>query len=190
MTTPAVDVARFDPVITTERQRTFTRDFLATWDKNEFWDELMIGERRELPDRFEVQEEDVLAYNTALGETHPLYVDPEYARRHAPDGTVLVHPIFATTVVFWFSQPGTQGSWIRTPGARNPFQHFEIYGRLRVGDRLRMLQENSERFWRRDKAYVTTHALIQDHTGTTKVETWGTLILPSTYDAVRTYAEA
>ena len=187
---PTVDVARFAPLMSTERQRSFPCDFLATWEQNEFWGELVIGELREAPGRFEVREEDVLAYNLAVGETHPLFVDPEYARGHAPGGTIVVHPIFATTVVFWFSQPGVQGSWIRTPGARNPFQRLEIHEPIRVGDRLRLLQENSERFWRRDKAYVTTHGFIQDQSGTTKVEVWGTLILPTTPDAVRHYAEA
>lgn len=187
---PAVDTARFDPLMTTERQRTFPRDFLATWEENEFWSDLVVGELREAPGRFEVREEDVLAYNLSVGETDPLYVDPEYARAHAPGGTLVVHPVFATTVVFWFSRPGVQGSWIRTPGARNPFQRFDIHSPIRVGDRLRLLQENSQRFWRRDKAYVTTHGLIDDQTGTKKVEVWGTLILPVDRDAVRQYAEA
>lgn len=185
-----VDVARFAPKMTTERQRTFTSDFLATWRENEFWNNLVVGEWVDVPGYFDVRQEDVLAYNLAVGETHPLYVDPEYARRHAPGGTLLVHPVFATTVVFWFSQPGRQGSWIRTPGARNPFQRFEIRESIRIGERLRLKQENSDRFWRRDKAYVTTHALIENQQGTPKVEVWGTLILPPDIDAVRTYAEA
>jgi acyl dehydratase len=187
---PTVDTARFEPLMTTARQRAYSRDFLATWEDNEFWADFTVGEMREAPGRFEVREEDVLAYNRAIGETDPLFIDPDHARMHAPGGTVLVHPVFATTLVFWFSAPGVQGSWIRTPGARNPFQHFKIHDPIRVGDRLRMLQENSAKFWRRGKAYASTHALFQDHKGRTKVEIWGTLILPTTPDAVRTYAEA
>ncbi|MGV9709295.1 MaoC family dehydratase [Gordonia sp. NPDC003424] len=189
-TTNAVDTARFERFVTTERQREFHRDFLSGWRANEFWADLEVGVWQDLPDVFEVRQEDVLAYNRAVGEEHPLYVDPEYARAHAPGGSVLVHPIFATTVVFWFSQPGRQGSWIRTPGARNPFQHFVIHDQIRVGDRLWLRQENSERFLRRGSAYVTTHGLIRDVTGRTKVETWGTLILPRTREDVREYAEA
>jgi acyl dehydratase len=187
---PNTDTARFEPLMTTERQRGYTRDFLETWEQNEFWDSLAIGEVREAPGRFVVAEEDVLAYNRSIGETHPLYVDPDYARAHAPRGTVLVHPVFATTVIFWFSQPGAQGSWIRTPGARNPYQRIEVRDRLLVGDRLTMLQDNSERFWRRGKAYITSHASINDHTGRQKVEMWGTLILPVSHDDVSKFAHA
>lgn len=190
MTTNTVDVERFAPKMTTQRQRGFTSDFLATWRDNEFWDEYEVGNPETDPRVFDVLEEDVLAYNLSVGETHPLYVDPEYARVHAPGGTLVVHPVFATTVVFWFSQPGRQGSWIRTPGARNPFQRFEIREPIRVGDRLRLTQDNSDRFWRRGNAYATTHAVIEDQRKSPKVEVWGTLILPPDVDAVQKYAEA
>lgn len=187
---PSVDVARFEPRMTTNRQRTFANNFLKTWEEHEFWDTLTIGDMRPIPGVFEVGEDDVLAYNLSIGETHPLLIDPEYARKHAPGGTIVVHPVFATTVAFWFQRPGVQGSWIRTPGARNPFQRFEIRQPIRVGDHLRLWQENREKFWRRGKAYVTTHGILRDQSGTNKAEFWGTLILPHTHDEVRRFAEA
>ncbi|MEB3734707.1 MaoC family dehydratase [Halopseudomonas pachastrellae] len=167
-----------------------SRDFLATWEQCEFWNTVEVGGLRQNPRTFVVQEEDVLAYNKALGETHPLFIDPEYARSHAPHGTVIVHPVFITTIAFWFAQPGDGGSWIRTPGARNPFQHIEIFDPIRVGDRLTQKQETSDRFWRRDKAYITTHSVLTDQNDRKKVEFWGTLILPPTADDVRPFATA
>jgi len=99
MTTNAT--ARIEPLVRTATQRRYSRDFLKTWPDNEFWDTLAVGEWQQSPGSYVVAEEDVLAYNRALGETHPLYVDPDYARVHAPRGTVLVHPVFATALIFW-----------------------------------------------------------------------------------------
>ena len=180
---------RFEPMVQTDKQRHFERDFLATWEACEFWDTLEIGVMQPAPGTFRIEEEDVLSYNRALGETHPLFVDPDYARRHAPDGTVLIHPVFTTTIGFWFAQPGAQGSWIRTPGARNPFQRVEHRSRMRVGDRLTCWQENSDRFWRRGMAYITTHALIYDQNEDEKAELWGTLILPPSREHVRAFGD-
>lgn len=181
---------RFEHLLITEHQKDFNRDFLATWEECEFWNSADIGQRETCPGNFIVKEEDVLSYNRSIGETHPLFVDPEYARAFAPRGTVLVHPVFTTTVAFWFAQPNVQGSWIRTPGARNPFQRIEYKDRIHVGDRLTMVQENSDRFWRRDKAYITTHGVIYDQNGREKARVWGTLILPPNAEDVRYFATA
>lgn len=172
----------------TAKQREFEHDFLASWEEHVTWEEAPM--RRPIADDrvFVVEEEDVLAYNRALGETDPLLVDPRHAREHAPDGTVLVHPLFTTTIAFWFATPGTSGSWIRTPGARNPFQRVEIHDRIQVGDRISVVHENSDRFIRRGQHYLTTHAALRDQHGTVKAEAWGTLILPPTREEARFFA--
>ncbi len=175
---------RFEHLLTTAKQRAFDRDFLSRWDATEYWDTLVIGVSEQHPATFVVEEEDVLAYNIAVGEQHPLFIDPEFAKQHAPRGTLLVHPVFTTTVAFWFAQPPTQGSWIRTPGSRNPFQKIVFHERINIGDHLRVTQENSDRFWRRDKAYVTTQVSINDINGAPKAVCHGTLILPPDRDAV------
>ncbi len=107
----------------TAKQREFERDFVATWEDHVTWDAAAMREPIQTPGEFVVEEEDILAYNRALGETDPLLVDPDYAREHAPGGTIVAHPLFGTAVAFWLSRPGTICSWIRTPSARNPFQH-------------------------------------------------------------------
>lgn len=181
---------RFEPLLRTEKQRGYDHDFLAHWEGNEFWDTLTIGERQRHPRTFTVEEEDVLSYNLSVGETHPLYVDPGYARRHAPRGTILAHPVFTTTIAFWFAQPGYQGSWIRTPGARNPFQRIDLRDRIHVGDRISLIHDNHDRFWRRGKGYMTCRLTLVDHEGREKALCHGTLILPSTREEVRRFAEA
>lgn len=181
---------RFEHLLTTEKQRTYNREFLDQWESIEVWSSLAVGEKTRHPKTFAIEEEDVLSYNLAVGETHPLYVDREFARRYAPRGTILVHPVFTTTIAFWFAQPPTQGSWIRTPGARNPFQRIDYRERIHIGDKLNMIQENCDRFWRRDKAYMTTKVTLVDQEGREKAECLGTLILPSTREEVRGFATA
>lgn len=181
---------RLAALASTAKQREFDHDFLAGWEGCVAWEDAPMRQTVIYPDEFIVEEEDVLDYNRALGETDPLFIDPAYAREHSPDGAVLVHPVFITTIAFWLAKQGSPMSWIRTPGARNPFQRIEIKKRIKVGDRLTMLQENSDRFIRRGKPYITTHAILRDQHGTEKAEIWATLILPPTREDVRRFATA
>ncbi|MGH3561812.1 MAG: MaoC family dehydratase [Mycobacterium sp.] len=174
----------------TAKQREFECDFVATWEDHATWDAAVMRQPTQIPGEFVVEEEDVLAYNRALGETDPLLVDPDYAREHAPGGVVVAHPLFATAVAFWLSRPGTICSWIRTPGARNPFQHLEIHEPIRVGDRLTATMENSDRFIRRGQHYLTAHVEVRDQRGMVKVEFSATLILPANRDQARRFATA
>lgn len=57
----------FEHLVETERQRGFTRDFLATWEDCEFWDTVEVGQMKRNARTFIVEEEDVVAYNRALG---------------------------------------------------------------------------------------------------------------------------
>lgn len=181
---------RFRHLLRTQKQLGFDADFLARWEANEFWDSLVVGEKQRHSATFVVEEEDVLSYNLAVGETHPLFVDPEFARAHAPRGTILVHPVFTTTIAFWFAQPEAQGSWIRTPGARNPFQRIDYRERIHVGDRLSLVHQNWDRFWRRGKAYMIGQLSLVDQEGREKAVCHGTLILPPSKDDVRRFADA
>lgn len=174
----------------TAKQRAFDGDFVATWEDHVTWDTAVMREPVQVPGEFVVEEEDVLAYNRALGETDPLLVDPDHAREHAPGGSVVAHPLFATAVAFWLARPGTVCSWIRTPGARNPFQHLQIHDPLRVGDRLTATMENSDRFVRRGHHYLTAHVVARDQHGTVKIEFSATLILPADRDEARRFATA
>lgn len=178
------NTARFEHLLTTDKQRNYNRDFLATFGDMEFWDTLTVGQKVRHPKTFVIEEEDVLAYNLAIGETHPLYIDPEYARKHAPRGTILVHPVFTCTIGFWFAQPEAQGSWIRTPGSRNPFQGIQYRERFHVGDRISIVHENVDRFWRRDKAYMTCRITFLDGNDVEKAACDATLILPANRDEV------
>lgn len=174
----------------TKKQREYARDFVATWRDHVTWDRAPMREPVALPGEFVVEEEDVLAYNQALGETDPLLVDPDYAREHAPGGAVVVHPLFTTSIGFWLAAPGTSLSWTRTPGARNPFQRVVIREPIKIGDRLTLTVENTDRYIRREKHYMSAHVVMSDQHGAVKAESWATLILPANQDEARAFATA
>lgn len=67
---------RLAALATTRKQREFDHDFLASWEGCITWEDAPIGQPAVLPGEFVVEEEDVLAYNRALGETDPLFIDP------------------------------------------------------------------------------------------------------------------
>lgn len=181
--------ARVAPYLETEKQRGFERDFIAGWDGYETWDGVEIGVPHRAPREFVVAEEDVLSYNRAVGETDPLMVDPEYAHTHSPTRQLVAHPLFLTAVIFHCIGPEGPGSWIRTPGARNPFQKMEILEPVVVGETLTITTRTVDRFVRRGLHYLTN--LNEVHAGPTlKARSWATLILPPTREDVRAFASA
>lgn len=190
MAVSASNAERLTALARTTKQREYARDFVATWRDHVTWDRARMREAVRLPGEFIVEEEDVLAYNLALGETDPLLVDPEYARVHAPGGTVVVHPLFTTSIGFWLAAPGTPLSWTRTPGARNPFQRVVIREPIKIGDRLSLTVENTDRYIRRGKHYLSAHVVMSVQGGAVKAESWATLILPANNDEARAFATA
>ena len=179
---------RVGEYLQTRRQREFPRDFIAGWEDYETWDSVEIGRANESSRTFVVAEEDVLSYNLALGETDPLMVDPEHAAEHSPTGRIIAHPLFLTTIIFYVSTDGV-GTWVRTPGARNPGQRIEILKPVQVGDEVDVRSMTVDRFIRRGKHYITN---LSDFSvgGELAARWWGTLIIPPTRDAVRAFAEA
>src|SRR5258708_33001470 len=109
---------RLNKYIETEKQRHFSRDFLAGWENYETWAEATVGQSGPAQRVFEISEEDILSYNRACGETDPLMVAPEYARKHSPTGELLHHPIFVTAIAFSSLVEKVTGTCIRTAAAR------------------------------------------------------------------------
>jgi len=173
----------------TEKQRRFERDFLAGWEHYETWDTVEIGPVGPAARDYVVEEEDVLSYNRACGETDPLMVDPEYARKHSPTGKIIAHPVFFTSICFYCVSPKGRGTWIRTPGARNPFQKIEIIEPIVVGERISLTMKTEDRWIQRGKHYIT-NLFEYSAAGKLKGRAWGTLVLPSTREEVRRFAVA
>ncbi len=166
----------------TEKEKEFGSDFLKTQEVEdyEFWDKIEIGKETEteVPIKFEVKAEDMMAYAEGVPDDNPLFYDEEYAKKCGHDGLV-AHPLFGTQVLFFVLRKG-HGSWLRTPGSRNPGQVMEWYDPIRVGDVLTLKQKGYDKWIKRGKYYMRYLAEVYDQNGTLKSRLFTTLILPKT----------
>lgn len=168
----------------TEKQGIFSADFLERTqiDDYEFWDEIEIGKETEVPIKFEVKAEDLKAYAEGVPDANPVFYDEEYARKCGYDG-IVAHPLFGTQVAFFVLRKG-HGSWIRTPGARNPGQILEWYDPIRVGDVLTIKLKGHDKWVKRGKYYMRYLSETYDQNGTLKGRGYMTLILPKSGEDV------
>ncbi|MBM3142281.1 MAG: MaoC family dehydratase [Chloroflexi bacterium] len=162
----------------TEKQKSFSADFLERQqiEDYEFWDEIEIGKETVIPFKFEVKAEDVIAYAEGVPDANPVFYDEEYAKKCGYDGLV-AHPLFATQVLFFLLTRG-RGSWIRTPGARNPGQILEWHDPIRVGDVLTVKTKSYDKWIKRGKYYMRYLSEMYDQNGKLKGRCFMTLILP------------
>ena len=162
----------------TEKQKIFGADFLvrSEIEDYEFWDEVEIGKESEPPLKFEVKAEDMKAYAEGVPDANPVFYDEEYAKECGHDGLV-AHPFFTTQVIMFLLREG-HGSWVRTPGARNPGQIHEWHDPIRVGDVLTLKTKSYDKWIKRGKYYMRNIIELYDQNGTLKLRTYGTLILP------------
>ena len=89
---------RLNRYIETEKQRHFSRDFLAGWENYETWEEATVGQSGPAQRVFEISEEDILSYNRACGETDPREDKPDFtARDHSDCHWPFAHPALVDT---------------------------------------------------------------------------------------------
>lgn len=161
----------------TRKQRDFESNFLKDAEVYETWDQVEIGRTFQGKLKFTVAEEDVLSYNLSLGETDPLLADPAHARKRSPTGELIQHPLFVVQVAFYCIENGP-GSWIRSPGARNPGQKIELFEPFKVGETISMTVTAADRWIRRGKHYITDKLEFRNERGVHKATWWLTLIIP------------
>ena len=172
---------------TTQKQKEFSADFLNRDDveEYEFWDEIEIGKESVVPLTFEVKAEDLIAYAEGVPDANAVFFDEEYARKCGHDG-IAAHPMFGTQVGFFLMRKG-HGSWIRTPGARNPGQIVEWYDPVRVGDVLTLKLKGHDKWIKRGKYYMRYLTETYDQHGNLKCRYYVTLVLPRTREDVRKF---
>lgn len=175
-------VERLERFATTAKQHDFEWDFTRGVEAYESWDEIEVGASGQGARVFEVTEEDILSFNLSALETDPMLVDPEYAAQH---GGLRQHPLFVVQVVFWCIDTGI-GSWLRSPGARNPGQRIELVEPFVVGERITATITHLDKWIRRDKTYVEDEVVLRNQDGVHKA-TWFTrlIIPPSRAELVR-----
>src|SRR5260221_458768 len=181
---------RLDRYIVTEKQRLFARDFMLGWETYETWDDATVGQSQLAQRTFEITEADILEYNRACCETDPLMVDPLHARTNSPTGELLQHPIFVTAIAFYSLGEKGIGTWIRTPGARNPQQRIEIIEPFRYGEVITTTVTTVDKFVQRNKPYLQMLLDFRNEKGVLKARWWCSLILPETQADVARFANA
>ncbi|TQS46146.1 hypothetical protein [Cryptosporangium phraense] len=167
-------VERLAAFATTAKQKDFEWDFTKGVESYETWDEIEIGASGPGMRVFEVTEDDILSFNRSCLETDPMLVDPEYAAAH---GGLRQHPLFVVQVVFWCIDTGI-GSWLRSPGARNPGQHIELFEPFVVGETITATITHQDKWIRRDKTYVEDEVALHNQDGVLKAVWFTRLIIP------------
>src|SRR5258708_33611550 len=182
--------SRLDRYVETEKQRHFSRDFMVGWEAHDSWEEAAVGQSSQAQRMFQITDEDILDYNSACGETDPLMVDPAHARNDSPTGELLQHPIFVTAIAFYSLGEKGIGTWIRTPGARNPQQRIEIIEPFRCGEVITTTVTTADKFVQRNKPYLQMLLDFRNEKGVLKARWWCSLILPETQADVARFANA
>lgn len=171
--------------VETEKQKAMDPDFLKSADSYTAWDEVEVGREFPVETKFEVKAEDIISYSKAALDHNPIFNNEEAAKR-SPYGGLIAHPCFVVPISFWCAQAG-HGTWVRTPGARNPGQKLEWYEPFRPGDVISIKRKSYDKYVKRGKYYLTDQIDFIDQHGTLKARRWVTLILPKTREDVRKF---
>lgn len=163
----------------TARQRDFEHNFLKDVDKYEYWSEIIIGEKKIAQNKFKITAEDIISFNKSCLESDPIYMDPI---------SPVPHPIFYITIAFYSLGLGI-GSWIRTPGARNPGQQIEIHDEFKVGETITTSVTHYDKWLKRGKFYMRDYIEMYNEENKLKVSTYINLILPETRSDVLKFAQ-
>jgi len=172
----------------TQKQREFEYDFRQGTEQYEAWDEVKFGEEFDGQQVFEIKAEDMKSYAECISDPNPLFADEKYAQK-SPYGELIPHPIFLIQILFWCIGAKGKGSWLRTPGARNPYQRMEYYEPFRIGEKIHIKQKAHDRFIKRGKYYLTYQVDFYNQDNRKKVTWWVTLILPKTKEDIMKFAK-
>lgn len=80
----------------------------------------------------EVRQEDIIAYAKALGETNPLYLDPDVAK-NGPYGAIIAPPLFYN---LFHLEPGLDPKVKFGTTGFDAGQHAEFFAPIKAGDTI------------------------------------------------------
>lgn len=178
------DRNRLEQYPTTAKQRSFEWDFTKGVENYEVWDEIEIGAKGTGAHTYRIEEEDVVNFNVAALETDPLMIDLDFARAN---GGLRFHPLFTVQIAFYCVDTGI-GSWVRSPGARNPGQTIEVFEPYRIGEAITATITHHDKWVRRGSYYMQDKIEFRNEHGTLKTRWFATLLLPKTREDVQRFA--
>ena len=121
------------------------------------FDDLIVG--REFPPvEYELGQNQVLEYVTAVGDLHPLYTDEEFARG-SKYGSLISPPTIAA--VFTTLRVVLKEAKI-PPGAIHTKQYFKFIKPVRPGDKLDITVTLKDKYIRRGNKYVVIESMVRN----------------------------
>ena len=172
----------------TEKQQQFSTNFFTGAENYEVWDEIDFSnlEKVDGQNTFTIKAEDMKYYAECCLDNNPYMTDEEFAKK-TPYGELVAHPLFVTTLGFWCVGTKGRGSWIRTPGARNPGQYHEYYENFKVGETIHIKMQPHDRYEKRGKCYLQYKIKMYNQNNVLKAMCISTLILPRTREDIRKF---
>jgi 3-hydroxybutyryl-CoA dehydratase len=127
----------------------FETDFWKDAATRKVWDDIVPGEpRRTIP--YTLTHEAIHKYCRAVGESHPLYFDAEYARRSAYGG--LIAPPSIHILLMFACTPADD--WMRSPGTINAGQSWSYNKPARPDDTITLEARALDKFIRKERLFV------------------------------------
>ncbi len=127
----------------------FETDFWKDAAQRKSWDAIIPGEARPtLPYRLTLSA--IQRYCQAVGETHPLYFDEDYARKSRYGG--LIAPPSIHILLMFACTPADD--WMRSPGTINAGQSWSYNQPARPGDDIRLEARALDKFIRKERLFV------------------------------------
>ena len=172
----------------TEKHHQFSTNFFTDAENYEVWDEIDFSDMKEveLANTFTIKAEDLQFYAEGCLDDNPYMNDEAFAKK-SPYGELVTHPIFVTTLAFWCIGVKGRGSWIRTPGARNPGQEIIIHENFRVGETIHAKIRPYDRYEKRGKYYLKDSIVFYNEKNVKKATWILTLILPRTREEIKKF---
>jgi hypothetical protein len=172
----------------TEKNQQFSTNFFTDAENYEVWDEIDFFNATPVDgeNTFKVKAEDLISYAKGSLDNNPYMTDEEFAKK-SPYGGLVTHPIFVTALAFWCIGIKGRGSWIRTPGARNPGQEIIVYEDFKPGETIHAKLIPYDRYEKRGKYYLKDKIDFYNEKNVKKATWILTLILPRTRDEIRKF---
>jgi 3-hydroxybutyryl-CoA dehydratase len=127
----------------------FETDFWKHANLRKVWDDIVPGEpRKTIP--YTLTREAIELYCAAVGETHPLYFDEDYARTTRYGG--LIAPPSIHILLMFSCTPADD--WMRSPGTVNAGQSWSYNIPARPGDVIRLEARALDKFIKRERLFV------------------------------------
>lgn len=112
--------------------------------------------------QYEITKDQVMKYVEAVGDSNPLYIDEEYAKRRSKYGGLIAPPTIAALVT---TLRVVLGDVRIPPGTTHAGQYFKFIKPIKPGDRLVVEIKITDKYVKREKKFVVIESTVKNVTG-------------------------